>query len=157
MVIVAPIAVSAQGGWDMQVHVADIRRSDFVRSVPYMFVRLRVNWVVYGIVVGVLFSIWLSILVVNEETNFRWYAFAAIGAVVGGRDTSHGMIRMEVRSTHGDNDGLVSRVLREPAERSVVFRRLRPASSVGGIQPARKRGPAPVRSFHWLAAMPPAQ
>ena len=68
----------------MQVHVANIRRSDFVRSVPYMFVRLRVNWVVYGIVVGVLFAVWLSILVVNEETNFRWYAFAAIGAVVGG-------------------------------------------------------------------------
>src|SRR5262249_38873884 len=75
-----PPAAALPLGWlarrgrdgDMQVHVADIRRSDFVRSVPYMFVRLRVNWVVYGIVVGVLFTVWLSILVVNEETNSRW-------------------------------------------------------------------------------------
>jgi hypothetical protein len=28
----------------MRVHIADIHRSDYVYSIPYMFVRLRVNW-----------------------------------------------------------------------------------------------------------------
>jgi hypothetical protein len=67
----------------MQVHVADIRRSDFVRSVPYMFVRLRVNWAFYGIVVGVLFAILMCVLVVDDNVSFRWVAFFGVYAVVG--------------------------------------------------------------------------
>jgi hypothetical protein len=68
----------------MQVHVTEIRRSDFVRAIPYMFVRLRVNWVMYGIVASVLFAISLCVLVIDEQLNSRWVAFAAVVAVVGG-------------------------------------------------------------------------
>ena len=68
----------------MQVHVADIRRSDWVRSIPYVFVRLRVNWGIYGIVAAVIFVILTCVLVVNDLLNFRWVIFVAVFAVVGG-------------------------------------------------------------------------
>jgi hypothetical protein len=73
-----------KGGLDMQVHVADIRRSDWVRSIPYVFVRLRVNWVIYGIVAAVIFAVLVCVLVVDDLVNFRWVAFVAVFAVVGG-------------------------------------------------------------------------
>jgi hypothetical protein len=68
----------------MQIHVADIRRSDWVRSIPYLFVRLRVNWVTYGISAGGLFAVSVCVLVVYDQVNFRWVTFAAVVAVVGG-------------------------------------------------------------------------
>jgi hypothetical protein len=68
----------------MQVHVADIRRSDFVRSIPYMFVRLRVNWVAYGIVAGAIFAVSVCVLVVDGQVNFRWIVIVAVAAIVGG-------------------------------------------------------------------------
>jgi hypothetical protein len=68
----------------MQVHVVDIRRSDWVRAIPYMFVRLRVNWVIYGIVAGVIFAALACILVIDDQVNFQWVALAAIVSVVGG-------------------------------------------------------------------------
>jgi hypothetical protein len=68
----------------MQVHVTDIRRSDFVRSVPYMFVRMRANWVVYGIVVGVVFAILMGVLVVYANVTFRWVAFLVVYVAAGG-------------------------------------------------------------------------
>jgi len=67
-----------------QVHVADIRRSDFVRSIPYIFVRLRVNWAAYGIVAGAIFAMSVGALVVDGQVNFRWIVIIAISAVVGG-------------------------------------------------------------------------
>jgi len=68
----------------MQVHVADIRRSDFIRSIPYVFVRLRVNWVTYGIMAGVLFAILVCVLVLDGQVNFRWIAIVTAVAIVGG-------------------------------------------------------------------------
>jgi hypothetical protein len=68
----------------MPVHVADIRRSDWVRAIPYMFVRLRVNWVMPGIVISGVFAVYVSLLVVNEQMSFGWGVFAATGAALSG-------------------------------------------------------------------------
>jgi hypothetical protein len=68
----------------MRVHVADLRRSDFVCAIPYMFVRLRVNWVAYGIVAGALFAVSVCVLVVDGQVNFGWIVIVAAAAVMGG-------------------------------------------------------------------------
>ena len=64
----------------MQVHVADIRRSDFVRSIPYMFVRQRVNLVLSGLATGVGFVVFICLL---NQVNFQVTANAAFVATAG--------------------------------------------------------------------------
>jgi hypothetical protein len=83
MLVLVSIAVSAQGG-NMQVHVADIRRLDWVRSIPYIYVRRRVNWVLPGIVAGGAFAVYVAMLPVNPQVSFRWVTLAAILAAVSG-------------------------------------------------------------------------
>jgi hypothetical protein len=68
----------------MQIHVADIRRSDWVRAIPYVFVRLRINWVMPGIVAGGAFAVYVGMLVVNEQMSFGWVVLAAVCAAVSG-------------------------------------------------------------------------
>jgi hypothetical protein len=68
----------------MQVHVADIRRSDWVRSIPYIYVRRRVNWVLPGIVAGGAFAVYIGMLVVNGQVSFGWVLLAAVCAAVSG-------------------------------------------------------------------------
>jgi hypothetical protein len=68
----------------VQLHVADMRRSDCVRAIPYLFVRLRVNWVVVAIAAGVGFAVFMCFLVVEQEVTFRWIAIAAVLAILVG-------------------------------------------------------------------------
>jgi hypothetical protein len=76
----------------MRVHIADIHRSDFVYSIPYMFVRLRVNWIACGIAVGVLFTFSMYLVVAEDKVNFRWIVVVAVMAVVGGDALRHALL-----------------------------------------------------------------
>jgi hypothetical protein len=77
------LAVSAQGMGNEGSH-SRYSRFDFVYSIPYMFIRLPVNWVACAIVVGFLFVFSMYLLVVNDEVNFRWTVMVAVIAVAGG-------------------------------------------------------------------------
>jgi hypothetical protein len=69
----------------MKVDVAGVRRSDLVRAIPYLAVRLRANWIKAGGVVAVIFAALVGIRVVeNEDITFGWIGVFAVAAGVAG-------------------------------------------------------------------------
>jgi YcxB-like protein len=71
----------------MQVVVTDIRRSDWVRAIAYMFVRLRANWIMFGIAL-VAFLVFACILMaITGPVTRREVAIAAVFAVAGAVST----------------------------------------------------------------------
>jgi hypothetical protein len=67
----------------MQVVVTDIRHSDWGRAIAYMFVRLRANWIMFGIA-AVAFLVFACILMaINGRVSLREVAIAVVFAVAG--------------------------------------------------------------------------
>jgi len=68
----------------MKVRVAGIRRSDLVRTIPYMFVNQRSSWITAGILAVMIVAGVVGMRVVeNEEITVGGLEFIAAGAVVG--------------------------------------------------------------------------
>jgi hypothetical protein len=66
-----------------QVVVADIRRSDWVRSIAYMFVRLRANWIIFAIAAVAFFALACILMAITGPVALREVAIAAVFAVAG--------------------------------------------------------------------------